>query len=60
MIFWIGPAYFAGKIAAKKGHGFAGFFIITLIFPIIGLIIAAIVTPVTKNNTVASEENNRE
>jgi endogenous inhibitor of DNA gyrase (YacG/DUF329 family) len=37
---WIGFAFGMGKVTEGKGHGFAIGFVLTLIFPLIGLIVS--------------------
>lgn len=40
LLLWIGLAIAAGAIASSKSRSFFGYFILTLLLPLIGLIIA--------------------
>ncbi len=43
MIFWIGIAFWPARVAARKGHSFFGFFLLSLVFFPLSLLIAYMV-----------------
>ena len=45
LIFWIALSCLAGHIAKRKGRSYFGFFCLSLILPIIGIIFAYIAKP---------------
>ena len=44
LIIWIAIAFWPARVAARKGHSFLGFFILSLIFFPLSLILAYVVT----------------
>ena len=45
VLVWAAIAYWAGYIARKKGRSFGGFFALGLLLSLIGVLIAAVISP---------------
>jgi hypothetical protein len=43
LIIWVGLAFWPARVAGRKGHSFAGFFILSLFFFPLALIVAYVV-----------------
>ena len=44
-LIWIAIAFWPARVAARKGHSFIGFFILSLVFFPLSLLIAYLVAP---------------
>ncbi len=44
-LIWIAIAFWPARVAARKGHSFLGFFILSLVFFPLSLLIAYLVAP---------------
>ncbi len=51
LVLWIGLAIATGVIASSKGRSGIGYFVLGLIFPLIGLIIAAFIAPLARDGS---------
>ncbi len=51
LVLWIGLAIAAGAIASSKGRSGFGYFLLTLLLPIIGIVIAAFIAPIRKDGS---------
>lgn len=45
VLIWIAIAFWTGRVAGRKGYSFIGFFIFSLFFCLVALIVAYLVPP---------------
>jgi hypothetical protein len=52
-IIWIAIAFWPARVAARKGHSFIGFFILSLIFFPLSLLLAYLSADISNRHTVS-------